>query len=483
MRAPLGVAAAFAVSILLTGCGSMTSSTLHDRAARAALDPGSAPGGQLDNGQGSGGNVAPGSGSTSGGPGLTTGTATGGSTGAGSTGTGSTGTGASGSSSASTGGNGGATATGVTSTSVTVGTVATLSGPVPGLFQGAVAGVKAYFAYVNSQGGLYGRTLKVDAKDDAFSCSTNQKVTADAIKSDFALVGSFTVYDYCGAQAIKAAPGVSDVSMSISSEHTALKNTFPVQPVTPGFRTGAFEYYKATFGDAYQTTGTLYLNNPSAKSVYDDSKATMQHLGYKVVYERAITPTESNFTSDVIQMRQKNVKFVEMEANPPVIANFMAAAAQQGFKPVVTTPGQGYDRATLSQGGSAVDGLYTDTPTALYFNKDDAARIPEVALYQKWMATAAPGVGLDLFSVYGWGQAELFVQAARKVGPLLTRPALLSALGTIATFSDKVLAPGGPATKRPATCYVLTKVVNGAFVRVDTPPATFRCDGTFYRTG
>jgi ABC-type branched-subunit amino acid transport system substrate-binding protein len=476
------------VSIVLTGCGSMTSSTLHDRAARAALDGGSGTGGQNANGQGAGGTAGPGPGTTSGGPGLTTGAATGGSTGT-STG-GSGGGGASGGNGTTTvgapnvaGGNGGATATGVTSNSVTVSTVATLSGPVPGLFQGAVAGVKAYFAYVNSQGGLFGRALKVDPKDDAFSCSTNQKVTADGIKSDFALVGSFSIYDYCGAQAIKAAPGVSDVSMSISPDHTALKNTFPVQPVTQGFRTGAFEYYKAKFGDAYQTTGALYVNSPSAKSAYDNSKATMKHLGYNVVYERAVTPTDSNFTSDVIQMRQQNVKFVVLEANPPIIANFMAAAAQQGFKPVVTTPGQGYDPATLSQGGSAVEGLYTDTPSALYFNKDDAAHIPEVALYQKWMATAAPGVGLDLFSVYGWGQAELFVQAARKVGPKLTRPALLSALASIETFADEILAPGGPATKRDATCYVITKVVKGSFVRVDTPPTSFRCDGSFYRTG
>lgn len=470
--------------MLLAGCGNMSSSALHEQAARAALGSG----GGYANSQGTGG-TGTGSTGTGGTTGITTG-GTGGSGTGGSTGSlgGSTGTsGGGGTTTAGApnppGGNGGATAVGVTANSITVGTVATLSGPVPGLFQGAVAGVKAYFAYVNSQGGLYGRALRVDAKDDAFSCSTNKNVTAQAIKDDFALVGSFTVFDYCGAQAIKAAPSVSDVSMAINPDHTALKNTFPVQPVTPGWRTGALEYYKSTLGNAYQTTGTLYLNSPSAVSAYNNSKAAMQHLGYKIVYERAITPTESNFTSDVIQMRQKGVKFVQLEANPPIIANFMAAAVQQGFKPTVTTPGQGYDPATLSQGGSAVEGLYTDTPSALYFNSDEAARIPEVALFQKWMATAAPGVGLDLFSVYGWGQAELFVQAARKVGAKLTRPALLAALGTIDTFSDNILAPGGPAAKRAATCYVLTKVVHGAFVRVDSPAASFRCDGTYFRTG
>lgn len=482
MRVRTSLAAAVGVAMALAGCGTMTDSALHDQAARAALGGGG--GAQVGSGAGPSATAGPGNGGATG----TTGA------GGGATGSNLPGSGGSGGTTGSTGGpqvgtpkgpggNGGATALGVTATSITVGTVATLSGPVPGLFQGAIAGTKAYFAYVNSQGGLYGRTLKVDGKDDAFSCTTNEKVTQDAIKNDFALVGSFSIYDYCGAQAIKASPGVADVSMAINPEHTALKNTFPVQPVTPGFRTGAFEYYKAKFGNAYQTTGALYVNSPSAKSAYDNAKATMQHLGYKVVYERAVAATDSNFTSDVIQMKQKNVKFVEILANPPIIANFMAAAAQQGFKPVITTPGQGYDQGTLSQGGSAVEGLYTDTPSALYFNKDDAARIPEVALYQKWMGTAAPGVALDLFSVYGWAQAELFVQAARKAGAKLTRPALLAALGGIPTFSDNILAPGGPAKKQAATCYVLTKVVNGAFVRVDSPASSYRCDGTFFRTG
>jgi ABC-type branched-subunit amino acid transport system substrate-binding protein len=209
----------------------------------------------------------------------------------------------------------------------------------------------------------------------------------------------------------------------------------------------------------------------------------MLHLSFKVVYERAVTATDSNFTSDVIQMKQKNVKFVEILANPPIIANFMSAAAQQNYHPVVTTPGQGYDPATLALGGSAVEGLYTDTPSTLYFNKDEARRIPAVALYQKWMAQAAPNVGIDLFSAYGWAEGQLFVQAARSAGPKLTRPALLTALRGISSFSSGILAPGHPSSKEPGWCYVLTKVVHGGFTRVDSPATDYRCDVGFFRAG
>ncbi|MCU1486141.1 MAG: hypothetical protein JWN67_2887, partial [Actinomycetia bacterium] len=44
---------------------------------------------------------------------------------------------------------------GVTANQVTLGNVSTLSGPVPGLFQGAIVGAQAIVAYQNSQGGLF----------------------------------------------------------------------------------------------------------------------------------------------------------------------------------------------------------------------------------------------------------------------------------------------------------------------------------------
>ena len=57
---------------------------------------------------------------------------------------------------------------GVTADSVTVGQVDDLSSPIPGLFKGAEDGTKAYFAYINSLGGVNGRKLKLDAQDSTF---------------------------------------------------------------------------------------------------------------------------------------------------------------------------------------------------------------------------------------------------------------------------------------------------------------------------
>jgi ABC-type branched-subunit amino acid transport system substrate-binding protein len=379
-------------------------------------------------------------------------------------------------------GNGGATDVGVTPTSITAGTVATLSGPIPGLYRGAVAGVQAYFAYANSQGGVNGRQLKVDVHDDGFQCAQNQAQTAAAAKSDFAVVGGFSLYDNCGAQALQQTPTVPDLQEALSQQRSQLPNNFSVQPVVPGFRTGGLQYYKSTFGDAYQHTGLLYFDTPAVSGVLAGMKGAMASLGYNIVYTRAVGATDSNFTSDVIRMRSNGVKFVELLTSGAMISEFMQAAAQQNYAPVVTTPGQSYDVAVLKQGGSAVNGLYADMPNALYFSPTEAQTLPAVGLLQTWMQRAAPGVGIDLFSAYGWSEAQLFVQAVRAAGPKVTRAAVVKALQAVKSFdADGLMAVGYPATKAPTVCYVIVKVVNGQYQRVDTPAGQYRCDGAWFR--
>src|SRR5205823_2252557 len=89
------------------------------------------------------------------------------------------------------GGNGGATDVGVTANSITLGNVSTLTGPVPGIFAGAVYGTQAAVAYINSLGGIYGRTLKLETRDDQFDTGQNRAATIDLLGKSFAFAGSF----------------------------------------------------------------------------------------------------------------------------------------------------------------------------------------------------------------------------------------------------------------------------------------------------
>src|SRR5207244_1976935 len=97
------------------------------------------------------------------------------------------------------------------------------------LFSGAVTGAQAVIAYQNSKGGLFGRFLKLDARDDQFDTGQNRAQTIDLISKTFAFLGSFSLYDDAAVPQIQAS-GIPDASYALSAARRAMPNNFSVQP-------------------------------------------------------------------------------------------------------------------------------------------------------------------------------------------------------------------------------------------------------------
>ena len=85
---------------------------------------------------------------------------------------------------------------------------------------------------INSKGGVNGRKLVVDSKDDAFSGQQNQTDTQGATNSDFAMVGSFSLFDGYGCAALASNTAVPDVSVTLDPGTDALPNDFSAQPLS-----------------------------------------------------------------------------------------------------------------------------------------------------------------------------------------------------------------------------------------------------------
>src|ERR1019366_3046236 len=90
---------------------------------------------------------------------------------------------------------GAATEPGLTPTTITVGTVADVGGPVPGILEGAIYGMQAYAAYLNSIGGVNGRKLVIKQGDSALACATSTTAMQALVNDVFAFVGDFVVND------------------------------------------------------------------------------------------------------------------------------------------------------------------------------------------------------------------------------------------------------------------------------------------------
>jgi branched-chain amino acid transport system substrate-binding protein len=365
-----------------------------------------------------------------------------------------------------------------------VGNVATIGGPVPGLFKGALVGTDAYLAYRNSLGGLDGRKFKLLSVDDQFSCENNRAGTQSLIQQGvIAIVGSFSLQDNCGGQVLKANPDVPDVSVTLDPAINALPNVFSVEPLALGMQLGPLEFFKQRYPNAITRVGTIVAGVSTSEEQWAGEKAVFEREGYRIVYERFYGPLETDFTGDVLKMEQLGVRMVLLfNVDAQVAARFLEEAATQGFHPELVVGGSGIyasDFVQLAGGPQVADGTWLVQTQSLYLGGDEAS-IPEVGTFLRWVHGLYPGFVSDLFALYGWTSAELFVDALARAGATPSRASLMGMLRSIDRFdADGLLAPADPAQKVPPSCYLIARVEHGTFRRVDMPPTGYRCDAPF----
>ena len=84
---------------------------------------------------------------------------------------------------------------GVSPTTITVSVIADTGSPLrPGLFQGSVDGVKAWADYINANGGLACRQVKVNALDSKLSGDDAKNAITTACGNSLALVGTTALF-------------------------------------------------------------------------------------------------------------------------------------------------------------------------------------------------------------------------------------------------------------------------------------------------
>lgn len=372
--------------------------------------------------------------------------------------------------------------TGITPTSVTVGTISWQF-----IFKSAY-GVQAYADYVNSQGGVNGRRLIVDPSDDSNSGATNKQLTQAAIQNDFATVGSFSLQDGFGGTLLAANPGVPNVSPTLDPTTTQLPNSFSAAVSAGGWQLGPLAYFKEKFPGDIGHAAALVADTQPAPTLFAGERAAMEHLGYHLVYDQTFDVTQQDFNQNVVAMRNAGVKILFIEQMPQNYAGaVLKALNQQNFHPVVVLGASTYSEALVSSSGgsSNIDGSFLEQNAALYLG-EDAANLPAVNTFLTWMQKAQPGFKPDLFSFYGWINAELFVQALRAAGPNPSRGSLLQALRNITSFSAGNLdGTSNPAKKQPSNCYIIATFRNGQIQRLDDPPVNgsthgYRCDQPYF---
>jgi hypothetical protein len=238
-------------------------------------------------------------------------------------------------------------------------------------------------------------------------------------------------------------------------------------PLNGGWQEGPLQYFKKKFPSDINAAAALVGDLPSAVTAWAGEKYVLQKVGYKVVYEQTYGVAQTNFDQNVVAMKNAGVKMLFVDSMAEAYASgLLKSLTTQNFHPIV------------------ILGAATYTNTALYLGQDTSS-VPAVASFLHWVNEASPGFTPDLFTLYGWLSAQVFVQALQNAGTNPSRGSLLTQLSKISTFDGQhMIGPNDVAAKTPGNCYLIGQVVNGNWQRLDDPPVSgpnhgFRCDYSY----
>jgi ABC-type branched-subunit amino acid transport system substrate-binding protein len=473
------VAAGLGGSGTTTTTGGTTDGTTTGGGGGSTTGGGGTTGGSGTGGGGTtgGGGSTGGGGGTSSGGGSTGGGGGGGGSSSGGGSSGGSGGGGGGSSSAgsSTCDSGGATDKGVTADEIKLATIYDGTGVQGGLFNSAFQATQAAAAYFNSEGGICGRQVKIDAYDDHTESTGNRAATQNACTNDFAIVGSMSAFDDGGVPVIKSC-GIPDIAaVPVTPQHETADTTHAAYPNRGDYFVEAYPKYIAKhYPDVIKHAGIIWLNASAPRSNAQARMSAYEKAGFQWDYHQEVQAVEPNYAPYVAAMRQNGIEYLTMVGNWQSIGRLLDAAAQQQWRPTVMDwDSVVYDPGFVEQYGQQAEG------SLFYMNAaplEEARSNKEVALYLYWLNKTCGDCTPTYFGEYAWSAARLFQSAAEQVKGNLTREALLKVIEGIHEWNDYGLsATHDPGRNLPSSCIFYGKIQGGKFVRVDPAGSGFDC--------
>jgi branched-chain amino acid transport system substrate-binding protein len=367
---------------------------------------------------------------------------------------------------------------GVTDSEIVVGTHMPLTGPAAAGYSKIAPATKAYFDFVNANGGINGRKITYKIMDDTYNPATTQQVVRQLVLQDkvFAILNGLGTPTHTGVLDFLKTNRVPDLFVASGSRSWNQSDKYP----------GTFG-----FNPDYTVEGkilaTYVKENQAGKKVCflgqdddfgRDSLAGIEKVLGPVAAKQSYVTSNPNVGPQMGALKAAGCQVVMLATVPGFTALSIGTAAKLAFKPQFVVSNVGSDPTTLAKSLGAAAPLLEGVVAANYLplNNDDAS--PWIQLYKKVNTQYNANAEFDNNIVYGMSVGYLFVQALQAAGKDLTRDKLVDAVEkngftgpglTPLRFSDKDHSGYGGEQ--------LTKVTGGKAVYFGTPYQTDDGDG------
>jgi branched-chain amino acid transport system substrate-binding protein len=354
---------------------------------------------------------------------------------------------------------------GVTPTQITLGGTLPLSGPAVA-YASVGRGADAYFKYVNSKGGVFGRKIVFKYDDDEYDVAKTILLTRQLVEQDNVLA----IFDSVGTEhALAVRPYLNDrkvPQLFVGSGVSKLATQHKQYPWSMGYLP-SFVGEGVIYGRyiaAHQPKariGVLYENSDFGKDMLSGLRRGLAGRA-KIVGTQSYEIDDPGVDSQLAKLKASGADTLMLFATPQFAIFGYVGAFRLGWHPqyYVASVSISPDIMKIAKFGSSqkqVDGsisiAFVKDPTARQWAKDQTVRLYK-SILQRFLPGAKPD---DVFNYYGMAVAYTMVDTLKKAGRNLTRAGVLRA-ATHLNETNPFLLPGVRIKTSPNDYYPMDKV-------------------------
>ncbi|MDN3016183.1 ABC transporter substrate-binding protein [Paenibacillus sp. BSR1-1] len=351
---------------------------------------------------------------------------------------------------------------GVTDKEILIGHLGPQTGPVA-VYDYFRKGIDAYFKYVNENGGVNGRKLKLIAYDDQYQPSRTIKNAKRIVNEDkvFAMLGDPCTPCNSAARNIFEKAGIPMVMISSGAQqfvNPPIKNYFGSSILNYRVETRVFVDYAVNQLHA-KKIGVVYQNDDYGKeglTVLKDSK------NIELVAEVPYVAGDTDLSTHAEHLNKAKPDAIMVLGGPTQAANLKKELYKIGMKdtPYIVSSVGANDRNLFKLAGKDV---WEGTISAAAFPMPDVSNDPSMKTYVEQFKKYYPNDPIDGFAQNGWAIAEVLVEALNRTGKDLTWDNFFKALNSFDNW-DGSIYEGVTFNKNNhygLTTMILTQAKNG----------------------
>jgi len=357
------------------------------------------------------------------------------------------------SSGSAVGGSGGSSGGG----EIIIGVLAPLSGDSASAGQDIVHGAELSAKKINDAGGVDGKKIKIVSQDDACMAQTAAQAAQKLISQNVVAVAG----GYCSGAAFPALEAFHRLGIPFVMDATTnpqlTEKGYP-EAFRTIFRDDLQGPFAAKFITGYLKAKKVAVVNDSttySKGLADNTVTALKAAGADVVYDNALTPGQSDYSSVLTKISQANPDVFYYTGYFAEFGLLLKQAKQQGLKFQMMGGDATNDPTLMKTAGAAAEGALVDTAPLAQFLSSAQGYVQ--AYKTAYGSTPGP------YSAYEYDAVGVIAAAIKKAGSTDSKKitAALQNLGDYAGVTG-TFHFDAKGDRKPVS-YIVITVKNGQF--------------------